>query len=221
MKIFLTLLLSSLFLITAAQKTKVPSSNDLLIDCMKIKGEIPTKQMVIWFPIDFWIIVGKQMKISPDFMNKLIDNMSNYMTFAVVDYGMTGEADLIFKSEEEIRKSIKLIDSSKNIYLPLADNEISLESFKIIDAMKPAMANLLGQFGRGMQIFVFKAKKDKTGANVINITRENNFSLKWDKVFVSWQMPFASVLESKFCPIDMDEMKGNWKYCPTHGKKLD
>jgi hypothetical protein len=221
MKIFVTLLFTSLFFATTAQKTKIPNSSELVLECMKTKGEFPSKQMVIWFPVDFWRIVGTQMKVSPEFMNNFVDKMGNYMMFAVVDYSMSSGAKISFKSDEEIRKSIKLIDSANNFYFPLTDTEISEEANRMVEAMKPTMSSLLGQFGEGMRLFLFQAKKDKAGSNIINIARDNNFSLKWDKVNVNWKLPFASVLESKFCPVDNEEMKGNWNYCPIHGKKLD
>jgi hypothetical protein len=189
---------------------------------MKISGEIPNKQMAIWFPVDFWRIVGNQMKISTEFVQNLTNNMDDYLLFAVVDYTISKNGGgITFKSDYEIRNTIKFIDSAKTIYLPLKESEFSEETNRMIETLKPIMKNLLGQFGEGMQLFLFKTKKDKKGGNSILIQKENNLNLQWNNVSLKWKLPFASVLALKYCPIDIEEMKGNWNYCPTHGKKLE
>jgi hypothetical protein len=75
-----------------------------------------------------------------------------------VDYTVSG-TELSFADEEEIRKSIRLIDSSKTIYTPLEDEDLSPTARELLKSLKPTMAQLVGQFGEGMQVILFKAKK--------------------------------------------------------------
>jgi hypothetical protein len=82
------------------------------------------------------------------------------------------------------------------------------------------MAQMLGQFGEGMRIYLFKAKKIN-GQPVINIMTKNNFTLSWNSASLTWKLPLSSVLPPKFCSVDNEQMKGNWNYCPIHGVKLD
>lgn len=204
---------------TTAQKIKPVNTSDFITECMKNSGELPSKQMVIWFPTDFWEMIGDQMKASQGYVQQIVGEMQNYMMFAVVDYNVTSSG-LNFKSEEEIRKSIKLYDSSKNVYNPLENKDISPAAMQLLSTLQPVMSQILGQFGEGMRVFLFDAKK-LNGKPVIDIAKTNSFTLSWAQTSVKWVLPFASVLPPKFCPADNEQMKGNWKYCPLHGIKLD
>jgi hypothetical protein len=221
MKKYSILVIVILFILQAnAQKYKPTSTNDFVIECMKTNGEGDHKQMVLWFPTAFWEIVAQQMKVSPEFMEQVVHEMDGYMMFAVVDYSSIPGTSLTFKSEDEIRKSIKFIDSTKTIYLPLKDEDISPAAKQLIASLKPIMGQMLGQFGSGMRIFLFNAKK-VNGKNPFDILTANSFRLNWDQTSLKWTLPFASVLEPKYCPVDKEQMKGNWNYCPVHGVKLN
>ena len=219
MKYLLPCIFSLMVLTSNAQNLKPVSTNDFVMECMKYNGEIPNKQMGLWLPYNFWQIIGEQMKLSSDAVQKMTKEMKDYMMFAVVDYTISGTG-LIFKPEDEIRRSIKLYDSSKNIYLPINDENLSPTATQVLTYFQPTLAKLLGQFGEGMHIFLFEAKQtdDKPA---IDITKINHFTLSWEQTNLKWTLPFASILPAKYCPIDNEQMKGNWNYCPFHGVKLD
>lgn len=82
------------------------------------------------------------------------------------------------------------------------------------------MAQMLGQFGEGMRVFLFDAKQLNEEAP-LDLTAANDFALSWGETNLKWTLPFASMLPPKYCPIDGEQMKGNWNYCPVHGVKLD
>ena len=82
------------------------------------------------------------------------------------------------------------------------------------------MKQLLGQFGEGMKVFLFKPKHKKLH-QLDDVKSKNKFSLRWDSNTITWKLPFSSVLPPKICPIDKEKMKGNWDYCPFHGVKLE
>lgn len=219
MKYLLLPVLMVITLTSAGQKVKPTSTSEFIQDCMKNSGEIPNKSMVIWFPHNFWQIVGDMKKLSPDVVQNIVNEMSQYMMFAVVDYSASGSG-ITFKSEAEIRKTIKLYDSAKNAYTPVDPKEVTPAASVLLNNLQPMMAQMLGQFGEGMRIFLFKAQQ-VSGKPAIDITKPNTFSLSWDQVNVKWTLPFASILPPKFCPVDNEPMKGNWNYCPIHGAKLD
>jgi len=219
MKYLLLSIFASIVFITAqGQSLKPTNTNEFAMECMKTNDGGSVKQMVLWYPYEFWQIVGDQMKMSPDFVQNIIGEMKNYMMFAVVDYTIS-VSGITFKTEDEIRKSILLVDSSKNIYKPIDNKNISTKATQLIKNLQPIMAQMLGQFGEGMRIFLFEAKK-VSGKPAMDITKTNTFSLKWEQVNLNWKLPFASILPSKYCPIDNEQMKGNWNYCPIHGAKL-
>ncbi len=216
------ILLSILTLVTltaTAQKLKSVNTTEFVQECMKTDGELPHKEMAIWFPVEFWQLVGRQMKNYPELMEQTTREMSNYMMFAIVDYSSSGTG-ITFKSDEEIRKSLVLLDSSRTVYKPIREEDISPRAADLIHRLQPMMTQLLGQFGEGMRIFVFDAKKIN-GKPVIDITQANKFILSWEEVNLKWKLPLASVLPPKHCSVDGETMKGNWIYCPFHGVKLD
>jgi len=219
MKFILTLIAILSMATANAQKLKPTSVNDLVMECMKTSGEGANKQMVIWFPYNFWEIIGDQMKISPQFIENITTQMKDYMMFCVVDY-TTSSSGINFKTDEEIRKTIKLTDSSKNISKPLEEQDISSDAKHLLQNLQPMMAQMLGQFGEGMRIYPFNAKK-VNGKPSINVVTKNNFTLSWDTTNLNWKLPLSSVLPPKFCPVDNEQMKGTWEYCPIHGVKLD
>ena len=201
-----------------AQPAK-PSTHDFIVDCMKSTGELPHKQLVLWIPTEYWEIVGGQMKLPPESLAIIEKELSPYMLFCVVDYSIEGTS-LTFKSADDLRPTIKMVDSSKHVYLPLADNAISPMALKIVSQFQPAMAKILGQFGDGMHVFLFDAMGNDHRRS-FDVAKPNRFLVTWEDVTAKYILPLPSVLPPKFCPVDKEQMQGNWSYCPIHGVKLE
>ncbi len=211
------LLLTTCFL--NAQSGKEVNTTDLIFECTKYSGELPSKQMAIWYPVDFWAIVGNQMKFPPEIMGRISHELKDYLMFAVVDYTLMPTGKLTFKSEDDIRETILLVDSSKKTHRPLKAEEISDGANKLLGDLKPIMEKLLGQFGEGMRMVIFKAPNTEANSN-FNISKKGSFTLKWSSTSLKWKLPFYTMVDPKFCPVDNEEMKGNWDFCPEHGTKL-
>lgn len=203
-----------------AQETRKVDLNSLITECTKSTGELTHRRMAIWFPVDFWRAVGQQMKITPETMETIIREMNGYMMFCVVDYSLDG-VHYVFRTDSEIRPSLKMVDSLKTIYLPAAENDLSPLASSMLLSMRPTLAKMLGQMGEGMQIYLFDIKGSGGKPLVFDIGRKNRFLLTWGDVSLKWSLPLAAALPSKYCPIDQEVMKGNWDYCPFHGVKLN
>lgn len=219
MKYLLLLVFTFSLLSVQSQKNKTVNSTDLIMECMKQGGEIPDKQMVLWYPQQLWELLGNQMGGSEEVMKIIGEEMGHYMMFAVVDYHYS-QSGIRFKSEEDIRKTILLYDSTGKGVKPMEMNDLSSTAREMILSMKPLLEKMMGEFGEGMQLVLFDAKKIK-GVSVDDLSGHGQFTLAWSKYRFTWQLPFASVLLPKKCPTDGESMKGNWNYCPVHGVKLD
>lgn len=220
MRIILLFALTLCFTVAGNSQTTRPSSvNDLVMDCMKTNGEVKNKQVVIWFPYNFWEIIGEQIHSSPEFTKKLVTEMKEYLMFCVVDYTLS-DNQLHFKSEADIRKTLVLADSTNKEWRPLADDELTPNASTMLENLKPVMAQFLGQMGEGMRIFLFKAPKEN-GRNLISVSSKNIMHLSWSSASVSWKLPLASMVPQKTCPVDNEKLNGTWNYCPVHGVKLN
>ena len=220
MKYCITLLFVMILGTGFSQQLTPTSINDFVIDCTRSNGNGQNRQLAIWFPPELWQIANAQNKdIPPAVLQNIVNEMKDYMMFCVVDYTVSG-TQFKFSSEEEIKKSIRLVDSSKTIYIPLEEEDISPSAKELINLFKPMMAQLVGQFGEGMQVILFKAKQIK-GKPAIDLTRKNSFTLELAQHRLKWSTPFGSLLPPKYCPIDKETMKGNWDFCPEHGVKLE
>ncbi|HXB07152.1 MAG TPA: hypothetical protein VNW04_08555 [Puia sp.] len=201
-----------------AQNSSNLNIQNLVTDCTKSSGQLPHREMVIWIPARFWEIVGDQMKIPPETVSVIVKEMAPYMMFCVVDYSVDG-AQISFKSAADIRSTLKLVDSSKHVYRPLDDKDVSPVALKMIAQFQPLLAKFLGQFGDGMRIFMFDGTAGN-GKPAFEVDKPNHFLLTWDDASAKWSLPLASVLPAKHCPVDNEIMPGNWNYCPFHGAKL-
>lgn len=217
-KLFALFICVTCFMNSNAQKTTPINTTDFVTECMKGGGELPHKQIALWMPFNFWQIVGDQMKVSPDYINRLVEDMKDYTIFYVVDYTISGSG-IDFASEDELRKTITLKDSTGKVFKPIDEKDMTPLTEQMIQTLTPTIAQMLGQFGAGMRIFVFKADK-KNGEPVFNVAKKNSFTLSWENKSYKWKLPFASALEAKHCPVDGEEMKGNWNFCPEHGSPL-
>jgi len=205
MKLFFSTLFSLLLLAVNAQNVKITNTADFIQECMKNKGELPHKQVALWIPVNFWSIVTDKMNLPAERIAAINDEMKKYMMVCVVDYTLEQQTGITFKTEDEIRKTIKIIDSSGTEYSPLNNEDVTPLASDILNSFKPVLAQLLGQFGKGMGVFLFKQKMSM-GQPAIDITKKNRFMLTWDAVKMDWKLPFVSTLAPKHCPVDHEQM---------------
>jgi hypothetical protein len=207
-----------LFVFTSGAQTAKLSTDDLLIEGVQEDRQDGSKQIVIWLPYKFWQLVGEQIQAPQEIVQELIGQMKGYTMFFVADY--RPGSDIPFRSDKDIRSTLRLTDSSNKILRPLAESEVLPDVRTLLQKLRPKLATKLGELGEGMRLYLFKAEM-VNGEPALDVTRANRFTLSWDDVKMTWKLPLAVVLPSKKCPVDNEPMKGNWNYCPEHGVKLD
>ena len=226
--LFCSFLILSLVTVKAQQQAAAPqkqpdptvSVNDFITEAMQKGGADLHQQLAIWMPTYFWGLVARQMQIPDGTLQMITNEVGNYMMFLVVDYTMVpGGSTMTFMSEDDLRKSIKLVDASKMISLPLSSDKITGTTQTMIDAMLPVFQKLFGQFGQGMHIFLFDGK-NANGKPLFDPSLPGSFSLVWEDAHLKWSLPFSCMMPVKYCPVDHEKMQGNWSYCPIHGVKL-
>jgi hypothetical protein len=177
-------------------------------------------QMVWWLPAEYWkVSLSQTNTVSSEAGNRILAMIKDYVLICTGDMTLQN-ADLDYKSKEDVRKGLSLIDDAGRSYYPLADNELSQEATDIEEVLKPMFASLLGQMGKGMHVFYFKIQ-DSNGKNILDAYAKENFKVLQGGRSFTWHLPLVTLLPSKFCPIDQEKMKGNWNFCPVHGVKLN
>jgi len=138
---------------------------------------------------------------------------------AVVDGQMGPFGGVNYKSEPDIRRSIKITDAQGNTYLPLADSEINADTINLIQGMKPVIVNMLGPLGQNMHFYLFPSK-NKDGQSIADPTKEGMLKVTLaDNEFV-YRLPLGCVLPPKYDPKTGEKFPGNYNYNPFTGTEL-
>jgi hypothetical protein len=174
--------------------------------------------MAWWVPNEYWRIALKDNKqISKETIDRIENLFEEYVMVGVCDLKINADATMDFTEESKMRKDILLIDKDGAKYHALSKDDVNSETLELMESIKPMLTQLLGQFGNGLSFFFFSVK-DK---DLIVATQQGEFKVIHSKTEFKWKLPLVSLLPPKHCPIDNEEMKGNWLYCPVHGKELD
>jgi hypothetical protein len=194
---------------------------DFIREIEQWKKENNRIQFVAWMPADYWEIAGSQSSnVPPKTINQMKEAMKDLVLVYVLDMRSNGDGTMEFKSNDEIKNDLALLDSGSLKYYPLAEKNISQRALRIGDQLRPFFAQNMGKMGQGLNIFYFQVKDNK-GQNLINPRLKNSFSIREGGKQFSWVLPLVSLMPPKFCPVDKEKMKGNWNYCPIHGVKLN
>src|SRR5262249_47576010 len=108
-----------------------------------------------WVPPEFWSVALRQQGFTGEQVTKVFQPFKNYNLFmvAVSDLGV-GTATWV--KEAEIKKNVALRDHRGNGYKPLP--EVPEDISMVMESMRPAFKNMMGDFGEGLQFVIFPVK---------------------------------------------------------------
>lgn len=173
-----------------------------------------------WIPTSYWRLTLDGNTQIPQETIKLIESVfENYVFVCAADIQVNVNGIMTFTADSILRKTISIMDIEGKTYYPLPSAQISSDTKTIIEGIKPMFAQMLGQMGAGMHLYLFEIK-DKKNNNIINEMEEGGFTINHSNHEFTWTLPLVSMLPPKYCPIDNEKMKGNWNFCPIHGEKL-
>jgi len=102
---------------------------------------------------------------------------------------------------------------------PLDPTQLSPDAKNFLDMMKPAMTNMLGQFGGGLEFVCFPAK-DASGLRLMDPRKEGLLQLNYSGSVYKFRLPLGSLLPPKYDPQTGEEFPGNYIYSPFTAVKL-
>lgn len=170
-----------------------------------------------WIPIEYWRIALQDTEdVSEEVILGIESAFDKYVLICVAD-GKSNDGQFDFKSYKSVYSGITVEDSSGNKLRPVKRKDIPEGTAAILNNIRPMLAQLLGQMGEGMHLFLFE-HNDPTK---FNLKEKGQLSINLGKYTFDYLLPLPSVLAPKTCPNDQKAMQGNWIYCPFHGNKLE
>lgn len=210
---FLCFLSSSLF-------AKEINIQDLIHETQRVEQSDHRFRLIWWIPTDYWkVLFQRNPNLSEKHKTEIQEVLSHYILISVADAALGDDTSLSFLSRKEIISKISITTDGKKIYPPLKGNEISKEAKKIISELRPVLASVLGQFGKGFHFIVFK-DEDKRGNLVLNPKEKGTLTVKYGEDKVIWHLPLGSLLPPKYDVQSGEKFPGNYDFNPFTGKPL-
>lgn len=195
--------------------------NALIQETQKRSDKPGEMTFVWWIREEYWQASFTQNpNMSAAQIEEFVKVFRPYRLIAVVDGTMGTYGTVSYKTEAEMRNGIQIIDSQGNIYLPLSETEVNVDTRSFLAMMKPVLANALGPIGQNMYFFLFPAQS-KEGEGIAEAKKEGVFSVKLGEREFRWKLPLSSLLPPKICPTCQEKVSGSYKYCPWDGTKLE
>ena len=189
-------------------------------DMQRWERDNDVMSLSLWMPNGYWRVALEEYAAIPDEVIDLVETtLEDYVFICAADITVSLGGAMTARGEEALRNDIKIIDANGKEYVPLSQSEISDQTMLFVDQFRPTLVQMLGQFGEGLQIFLFQIK-DEEGHNLISEVKEGRFSVVHSGHEFIYDLPLPSFLPPKTCPIDKEKMRGNWTYCPFHGTEL-
>ena len=176
-------------------------------------------QVVLWFPTQYWQIMGNNMKLDQQVINDLQERMNNYIIIALADGQVMDGGFVHFSLKTDVAASLFVVDSAGKQYRPEDETDLPDKVLSVASALKPVFSNLLGALGEGTNLYFFKLK-NPNDQNLVDAEKRGKFTVSFNGINNTYNLPLPSLLPPKFCPVDNARMNGNWNYCPIHGNKL-
>ena len=190
----------------------------LIQDTQRITQDARVTKMTWWIPVEFWELTLKQdPNLTEQQRKEFIAALDDYSTF-VVSHSTAGVfGGITNKSRTEIKENISLVVDDNEL-LPLNSDELSSDAAAFFTMMKPMMAQMLGQFGEGMEFFIYSNKIK--GKLIIDPKKEGNFYFECFGDKFEWRLPLGSLLPPKIDFETGETFPGNYKFNPFTGSKL-
>jgi hypothetical protein len=214
---------SALFLTFAAGKPTVAQDVDLtalIHETQRLPQKPGEVTMAWWIPEEFWSASFRQNKnVTPAQAEEFLKTVRPYTIFAVFNGTVGAFGGITFKSEDQIRASLRLVDAQGTSYPSRTNDELSADIKNMLMMMKPILANMLGPLGQNMHFFVFPGAT-RAGARIANAKEKGGFKVKLEEWEFAWRLPLDALLPSKVCTGCREQCKSSWNFCPWCGTKL-
>jgi hypothetical protein len=177
--------------------------------------------LTFWIPTSYWrIALEDSPNTSEETIQIIEEAFEDYLLVCVLQFDMSENGIMTFKDENSIRKGLYVSDKDGKKLPLIKDKDISESTFSIIESFKPLFSKMFGQMGDGMHFYLFD-NLDKNGYEIIDENKKGALLVHHSEYDFRFNLPLATLLPDKHCPVDNAAMKGNWDFCPFHGMELE
>jgi hypothetical protein len=204
--------------LTLVGTVRATDMSEFIHDTQKTQNQGPQVTMVWWIPPEFWDV---SMATNPNVSAKAAEDIRgafrDYQVFAVAraTAGLQGLTDL--QSKADLVSNARLEVRGKQI-AAVPPDQVPPGIQAMLGALKPMLSNLLGQFGKSMELIVYPGVADEQ--KLIDSRKPGTFEFSlYDQTF-HWRTPLASLLPKKIDHKTKEEFPGSYDYNPYTGDKL-
>lgn len=203
-----------------AQAEVIPTPEQLIAETQKQSPGERDLSFVWWMPEIFWKSAMASSGLGSEDLEEILEVVRPYTILAVADGRLGPLGGVTFTPEEEVGKSVRLVDERGTLFTPLSEDEVSPDAINLVNAMKPGIASAAGPVGENMHFYFFPAL-NAFDEQIADPYEKGAFKVLVTGKSFDWDLPLSSVLEPKVCPEDGKSMSGTWSFCPWHGEPLE
>ena len=174
-------------------------------------------RLVWWIPTEFWSVVYAQDEsVDEETAADIVDALDDYTIILVIDGDVGTFGEFKPRNAKDVKRNLTVFDNENKEFEAIDETDINFQALMFINMLKPILGNLLGPMGESMNVLVFEKEDEK----ILDPYLEGGH-IQYDKEVLNLDLPLASLLQDKLCPVDKEPMNAKWKYCPYHGKDLE
>lgn len=216
----LALLCAALIPLWPAGASAQTDMNALVNDTQRMHQDGPRLTLVWWIPNEYWeASATSSPRSSPQQLTQLLALVDRYVIVAVVDGELGALGSVRTRPLESIVSAIQLIAPGGNRFPPLGEDQLSPDLRTFFQVMKPMLANMLGQVGKGLEFIAFDGRRPG-GGRLLDPRREESFTIVFDGRRHDWRLPLGSLLPPALDPATGERFPGNYRFNPYTGDRL-
>ncbi len=194
--------------------------NALVNETQRLHQDGARLTLVWWIPNEYWEASAKgSAQSSPQQLRQLIALVERYVIVAVVDGELGALGSVKTRPLEAIVSSIQLVAPGGIRFPPLGEDQLSPDLRTFFQVMKPLLANMLGQVGKGLEFIAFDGRRPD-GGRLLDPRREESFAIMFDGRRYEWRLPLGSLLPPAVDARTGERFPGNYRFNPYTGDRL-
>lgn len=176
--------------------------------------------LVFWMPIEFWrVALESSGKVTEKGTQEILKTIEPYTVIAVVDGELGFAGALNYPSSDALRASVTIQDADKNLYHPLALDDVAPGMKNLIQVMRPVLTNSMGAMGAHMEFLVFPGKT-KDGRRFAEVEQDGLLDVHVGAKNFHYRLPLGSFLPPALDEKTSESFPGNYQFNPFTGNRL-